>query len=83
MAGEEFLVAGMDEVDGFASLARQQRRDHRSIVVAGFAAKAAADIGLNYCEEAVRAALERGTRPAQHQDHLGHGRAQLSDSTDE
>ena len=46
-AGEKFLFAGVDQLDRLARFLRQHGGDQGIVVVAGFAAEAAADCALN------------------------------------
>ena len=46
-AGEKFFFAGVDQLDRLARFLRQNRGDQSVVVVAGFAAEAAADCALN------------------------------------
>jgi hypothetical protein len=77
VAGEEFLLARVDQLDRPAGEAREKGANHRSIVIAGLAAESAADLGLDHAHlrfgRAERSRIapareERRLRVAPHRD---------------
>src|SRR5690606_23228212 len=68
---EELLLAGVDQLHGPPGLAREQRADDRRVVVAGLAAEAAADLGLDHADLRFRDPERDGVAAAREIGRLG------------